>query len=147
MKVKIDMEGMQDLLVKLQNVEGEGKKALAQSVNVGLLMIETRCKKKVQSHASKGRTYTRGGVTHTASAGGNPPNTDTGYLVSQMYVELETDGMTGYFVSGAGYSSFLEYGTVNMAERPFVYPSFAEELPAILKEFNDIAEKYIVKGA
>ena len=147
MKVKMDFENLSDILVKLQSVEGEGKKALAKAVNAGLLMIETRCKKKVQSHASKDRTYTRGGVTHTASAGGNPPNTDTGYLVSQMHVELETDGMTGYFVSGAGYSSFLEYGTVNMAERPFVYPSFAEELPAILKEFNSIADQHIMKGA
>lgn len=147
MKVKIDMEGIQELLVKLQSVEGEGKKALAKAVNVGLLLIETNCKKKVQSHSSNGRAYTKGGVTHTASAGGNPPNTDTGYLVSQMHVELETDGLTGHFVSGAGYSSHLEYGTVNMQARPFVYPAFAEELPGILKDFEKIANEYIIKAS
>ena len=143
LKVKIKFENYEEIIEKMSSIQADGNKALAKSITRGLLFIETNCKKKVQDKISKGRQYGK----QIASKPGYPPNTDTGFLAGQMHVRLEPDGLTGHFVSGAWYSSFLEYGTVNMEARPFVYPAFAEELPGILKDFQETARKEIIKGA
>jgi len=94
-------------------------------LNRGALMVEGTAKESIQRGPKTGRTYTRGGVTHTASASGEPPATDTGFLVSNIthnFAELG-DKMTAQVLSNAKYSKFLEFGTRKMDERPFLQPA------------------------
>ncbi len=69
--------------------------------------------------------------THRASAAGEPPATDTGYLVSNIFTNIDTDGLGASVESRAGYSSFLEFGTSKMAARPFMQPALEENKPRI----------------
>lgn len=69
--------------------------------------------------------------THRASAPGEPPATDTGYLVSNIFTNIDTDGLGASVESRAEYSSYLEFGTENMAARPFLQPALEENKPQI----------------
>mgnify|MGYP001311453115 CR=1 FL=1 len=69
--------------------------------------------------------------THKASAAGEPPATDTGFLVSNIFVSVDADGLGASVESRADYSSFLEFGTSKMAARPFMQPALEENKPKI----------------
>ena len=60
-----------------------------------------------------------------ASAPGQYPATDTGFLISQITtnVKIEKDRVIGQIISSAPYSKFLEFGTSKMLPRPFMHPS------------------------
>ena len=61
--------------------------------------------------------------THTASAPGEFPATDTGFLVANITTSVfsKPNGeVVGQIVSAAPYSKYLEFGTTNMQPRPFM---------------------------
>lgn len=71
-----------------------------------------------------GQTYTRGGVSHTASQPGYPPNVDIGTL--RLSIRWERDGLfTRKIMDGVNYGIHLEDGTERIAPRPFMQPAFA----------------------
>ena len=77
--------------------------------------------------------------THTQSKPLSPPATDTGFLVSQitMDVSSKTDGsVVGQIISSAPYSKPLEFGTVNMQPRPFMQPALRKNKSKILQIFK-----------
>lgn len=78
--------------------------------------------------------------THTQSAPNEPPASDTGFLVSQitMNVKAQQDGsVIGQVISSAPYSKHLEFGTTNMTERPFMHPAFIKNKRKIIKIFKE----------
>jgi phage gpG-like protein len=75
----------------------------------------------IQRGPKTGRVYKRGGVTHRASAPGQPPATDTGDLASSV---ARVDGELVAAVGTAlGYGRDLEFGTSQMAARPWLLPA------------------------
>lgn len=81
-----------------------------------------------------GRDYRRGGVTHTASQPGYPPNVDTGALRGSMQVQRV--GHAHYRVSdGVEYGIYLELGTTWMAPRPFVTPVVEDWSQSVFARF------------
>ena len=66
-----------------------------------------------------------------ASAEGEFPATDTGFLANNIVVKRDTDGLGGDVESRANYSSALEFGTSKMGARPFMQPSLHENRPKI----------------
>jgi hypothetical protein len=82
-----------------------------------------------------GRSYTRGGATHVASAPGYPPNIDTGALLNDIHVEPR-GALVRAVTTSMDYAPHLEYGTTNMAARPFMGPmarALAREVPGIFR--------------
>ena len=80
-----------------------------------------------------GRTYTRGGVSHTASQEGYPPNVDIGTLRST--IRWKPDGQfTRKIMDGVTYGIHLEDGTERIAPRPFMQPAFARLSKTIEQE-------------
>ena len=78
--------------------------------------------------------------THTQSKPLNPPATDTGFLVSQitMNVDSKADGsIVGQIISAAPYSKALEFGTVNMQPRPFMQPALMKNKKKIVQIFKN----------
>lgn len=69
--------------------------------------------------------------THTASAAGEPPASDTGFLASNITTVIDGDGLGASVESRADYSTFLEFGTTKMAARPFMHPAVEENRPKI----------------
>ena len=77
----------------------------------------------IMRESKTGRTYKRGSVTHQASAEGEAPASNTGFLVNNVYQKITRNGLTGIVESRAGYSAFLEYGTQKMGARPYMFPA------------------------
>ena len=69
--------------------------------------------------------------THKASAAGQPPATDTGFLASNIFLDIDSNGLGADIESRADYSLFLEFGTSKMAARPFMQPALEENRPKI----------------
>ena len=97
------------------------------AITRGANLVENEAKESIMRGGS-GKTYEKYNPrrTHTASKSGQPPATDTGFLVSQitMNVKSNADGsIVGQIISAAPYSKPLEFGTVNMDARPFMQPA------------------------
>lgn len=79
-----------------------------------------------------GATYTRrGGVSHTASAPGESPASDTGFLYGSITVDIKSDSEAEIIIP-AEYAEALEFGTFKMAARPFILPA----IDSVLKRFD-----------
>ena len=78
---------------------------------------------------------------HTASARNQPPASDTGFLAKNISATAKrtTQGAEGTVTSAAPYSAFLEFGTVDMAKRPFM-------LPALKKNKQEIKKIFVKNG-
>jgi HK97 gp10 family phage protein len=118
----------------LKNYEKSARKVVAYALQ------ETRAiaVQGILSGNKSGATYTRGGASHTASAAGEYPANDTGYLASNINVQPSTTGLSGSVESRANYSAHLEFGTSKMAARPFMQPSAEQVRPKLrrrIKEF------------
>lgn len=122
---------------KSKAVLGKYDKQLKQIIAVGGQMVMNEAKKSVHSSGSSGRTYEKYNPrrTHTASAAGNPPNTDTGYLANNIYLVIDTDGLGADVESRADYSEFLEFGTSKMQARPFMQPALEANRRKIIQMF------------
>jgi hypothetical protein len=84
-----------------------------------------------------GQTYTRGSVSHTASAPGEFPAIDTGTLMNDIHVEPR-GALSRAIVTSVDYAPHLEFGTSKMAARPFMGPMARElegEVPRIFQGF------------
>lgn len=86
------------------------------------ILVQSEAKRLVLSGPASGRLYTRRGITHRASAPGQPPMSDTGTLARSIHVD-DTAARTRLRVSvvaGAKYAPHLQLGTVKMRARPFM---------------------------
>ena len=107
-------------------------------VTKGTRMVQNTAKKSIQAGGT-GKEYKRKSITHRASAPNQPPATDTGFLVSQitMDVNVKPNGtVVGQIISAAPYSKHLEFGTVNMTERPFMQPALMKNKRKIQSMFK-----------
>ena len=78
---------------------------------------------------------------HQSSAKGQAPASDTGFLVSQIKVQKKSPDEVAV-ESTAPYSAFLEFGTSQMGERPFMHPAAMRAFPKIARAvFNKVVEK------
>lgn len=75
--------------------------------------------------------------THRSSAAGEPPASDTGRLVSNIFTTFEDNGFTSNIESRVDYSAYLEFGTSKMAARPFLQPALEENKQKIRKLIRD----------
>jgi len=96
-------------------------------VTRGTMMVQNTAKESI-TKGGTGRLYEKYEPrrSHRASAPNEPPASDTGFLVSQitMDVDVKPNGtVVGQIISAAPYSKHLEFGTTNMTERPFMQPA------------------------
>jgi len=96
-------------------------------VTRGTLMVQNTAKESILKGGT-GRLYEKYEPrrSHRASAPNQPPASDTGFLASQitMNVDVKANGtVVGQIISAAPYSKHLEFGTTNMTERPFMQPA------------------------
>lgn len=92
-----------------------------------------------------GRIYTRRGVSHKASAPGEPFASDTGATLSQIRTDYEDDGLTGKIIGNENHAR-LEFGTEKMDARPSLRPASAKQEKAIERGFNNALKRGIKKA-
>lgn len=117
---------------KYRNVDSQYSKQTRDTIGIAGLLVMNEAKRSIQSSSGGGRTY----GNHTASAAGQPPNTDTGFLVSNIFLDKDNDGMGADVESRADYSIHLEFGTRKMQARPFMQPALESQRAKIKALFK-----------
>ncbi len=114
---------------KLDNkLTAKAKKNVMIAVTRGTNLVENTAKESILSGNKSGvtRTLYNPRRTHTSSAQGEAPANDTGFLASQITINVKTSAngsVIGQIISAAPYSKALEFGTTNMMARPFMQPA------------------------
>lgn len=136
------IEGMDDLNAVLAKLPAEFDREATALVNRTAQNIRNTAVRSIQKHLSSGVTYEKYKPrrTHIASAPGQPPNTDTGRLVGSIRA-VESGTPTAYVEALAGYARHLEFGTRNMAARPFMTPAVEAEREKFRKGVNELTAK------
>lgn len=101
--------------------------------------VRSEAIKSIATGSKSGRIYKRGTVIHRASAAGEAPATDTGFLVSNIALVVDRERTGASVESRANYSGELEFGTRKMAARPFLQPALESARPKVigwLKKFK-----------
>ena len=123
------------LNLKIENLPAFNKKLNAhlkknlvkQHITRATRLVLNTAKKSIMSGGS-GIEYSKYQPkrTHRASAAGQPPANDTGFLVSQITMKVKSNSngsVEGSIISAAPYSKALEFGTTTMQARPFMQPA------------------------
>tara|TARA_Y100000114_G_scaffold44835_1_gene40539 strand:+ start:28924 stop:29352 length:429 start_codon:yes stop_codon:yes gene_type:complete len=114
--------------------ENEIKVRLFSSAN----LVEAEARQSIQRGVKSGRVYKRRSIVHQASAPGEPPASDTSFLVSNITktaVEKSGTALSISVESKAPYSKFLEFGTRKMSARPFLQPALEKNRRKIKSKF------------
>ncbi len=88
--------------------------------------IEEEMRRAVEENARLLRDEVKKTLSERAglSGPGEPPALDTGRLQKSIRVELDDDGLGAWVGTDLDYAAYLEWGTVEMAARPFLFPTF-----------------------
>ena len=140
MKLKMNLLNKQEFYRKLNRQLGivpvkNAQRACFTADNV----VKTEAIRSVSQGSPSGPVVTRYNPKRSLriSAAGEPPVTDTGFLVSNITTEVQTEGrrVTGTVRSQAPYSAFLEFGTQQMPARPFMQPALDKSANKIKRIF------------
>ncbi len=113
-------------------------RAARKAMNQVILALEGYIKVKLTGKRS-GRIYRRGKRIHQASAPGEAPAVDTGFLrtsIAAFNVKREGDDVIGQVAAHAKYAIYLEKGTRKMKPRPFLMVTLKERGQALQALFN-----------
>ena len=139
MIIEVNIKDFKKVEQAMQQLVNNVGKPFEQVIEGGGQEIRKEAVRSIQQDPKSGIIYQRYNPRrrHQASAKGESPASDTGFLVSQIKVKTVGDEAT--VESTAPYSSFLEFGTTQMGERPFMHPATMRAFPKITKAiFNKI---------
>lgn len=123
--ISIEMEGIEALTRQLAGLKGDAEKITFDTVTRLALETHNLAKEGIQRGPKSGRVYGKRG--HRASAPGEYPATDTGRLASSVTMVLPAVAaprITATVGTDVIYGRHLEFGTSNMAARPWLFPSW-----------------------
>lgn len=123
------------ILKRLDGLGGKADKALMQALGEAAILIHSTAVKSIQSHQSSGIKY----GNHTASKPGFAPNTDTGSLVKSIGFEVDASKNQAVVGTNLDYGAWLEFGTRDIAPRPWLLPAFRKNLRAVRALFTNAA--------
>ena len=127
LRIKIELKrNLNKVIDALDNIAG-------QRMAEACIHVQNKTKEKLSGKRT-GRVYRVPGTkkTYTASAPGEPPAVMTGQLRTSIKYRIVGDmKVTGEVGSKLKKAPMLEFGTKKMKPRPFLRPTFQEELPKI----------------
>jgi len=136
-RVEIRIDGVDDLLADLRKLGDLSDELLVDTINDVAMDTQNEAVRGIQRGPANGRTYKRGTVTHTASAPGQFPMSDTGRLASNVESILATPANIRAKVgTNIIYGAYLEFGTSKMAARPWLQRSFRQAAEGVAKELK-----------
>lgn len=140
--MKMKIEGLEDLNRNLARVSSRFESEATALVNRTAQNIRNTAVRSIQKPSGIGTYYKKYNPDrmHIASAPGHPPNTDTGRLSGSIRAVM-SGTPTAYVDALADYAVHLEFGTRNMAARPFMTPAVEAERDKYRKGVNDLTAK------
>ena len=136
------LEGLEDLQVALQKISAEAQVEVDRAVDATGLELRGDIVKAYQRGPASGRVYEKYAPrrTHTASAPGQAPATDTGRLASS--VNYKKDGsMSATVGSELVYAAMLEFGTSRIDPRPAWVPAVEAMRPKFQRRVEAAMER------
>ena len=143
MKIFVDVKDFEKVQKAMDELVANVGKPFEQVLEGGGQEIRKEAVRSIQQDPKSGIIYQRYNPRrrHQASAKGEAPASDTGFLVSQIKVKKKNPDEV-IVESTAPYSAFLEFGTSQMGERPFMHPATMRAFPKIARAvFNKVVEK------
>ena len=80
------------------------------------------------------------------SAPGEPPRSDSGRLRDSLFVHTSRDGLSAEVGTGLAYGRHLEFGTQNMAARPWLHPALESTKRRIKERIAAAVRHAVSKG-
>lgn len=126
MSFRVKMTGADRLQRKLRDVPRSATKDMEKAIAKSLVEVQGEAQRGIQRGSRSGRLYQKYKPRrqHRASAPGEMPKTDTGRLVSEIKVEIDSDRLGGAVGTNLDYGEYLEFGTSTMEARPWLHPTF-----------------------
>ena len=123
-RVTLELQGGDQLAAALRAYGAKAEKHVGDAVNATGLELRGEIVKAYQRGPASGRTYEKYNPrrTHTASAPGEAPATDTGRLASSVNYKRE-GAMSATVGSEIVYAAMLEFGTSRIDPRPAWVPA------------------------
>jgi HK97 gp10 family phage protein len=129
---KVVVGGMKNLKRRMDAAVKEGQKAALDAVVETAYAIQADAVKSIQRGPKSGKSYARGRKSHTASAPGEAPASDTGNLARNIRVKVNRSKGEVAVEANTPYAAALEFGTRGnpskkqppMQPRPFMGPAF-----------------------
>lgn len=138
-----DIKGVDELVAQLREL-GATDEMISKASMAGALTLEVAVETSMQnSHG--GRTYTRGQKSQVASAPGQPPAIDYGFLIDSIQSKEDKGGALVMTNNEAAVP--LEFGTARMQARPFMRPGVENNREAIINAVAATARRMIEEAA
>lgn len=138
MELSVKIEGLDNFKKMTSGMQSLVIKEMAGALKASGEKVRGEAIQSILGGGKTGKLYKRGGKFHTASAAGEAPANDSGRLAGSIHTVKS--GNEALIIAGRGqvkYARMLEYGTKNMAERPFMYPALEKSKAWIIKRLND----------
>ena len=145
--MSVKVTGVAELKQKLRSLGGSMEDAIFGGVILTANEVRNSAIKSIQNKSGGTqvqRSRQGGGTyTHTASAAGGAPNTDTGKLVASIAVEPHKSGVYALVGSNLDYAGWLEFGTTKMGARPWLEPALRKNIDNLQNNINDVVDTLI----
>lgn len=136
-KISIKVQGVDELFADLKRLGAISEDAVVDTINDLAMDTHSNAVQGIQRGPASGRTYTRGNVTHRASAEGEYPMSDTGRLASNVEFTVASKSKPQAEVgTNIIYGRWLEFGTSKMAARPWLERSFIKAAKGVETELK-----------
>lgn len=144
MSIGVKITGFSEAVRKLQTVKVGIHKASAQALLKSTLEIHSTAVKSIQAISPGEKVGGR-----TVSKPGDPPNTDSGGLVSSINFEFKKSktSATSRVGTNEKHGTHMEFGTRHIQARPWLLPAFKKHLKDIEINFKRVIKKVIKKVA
>ena len=138
------IEGLDELNKTLSELSGKFEQEAGRLVNRTAQNIRNTSVRSIQKPSGIGTYYKKYNPDrmHIASAPGQPPNTDTGRLVSSLNV-TRSGSTTAEVLANVEYAAYLEFGTRHMAARPFMTPAVEQERPNYERGLRELTKRAV----
>lgn len=150
MEINLQIQGLESLGRATKRVQESVEKELSAGLFAAAKKIEADAKKSIMNGQKSGRIYTRGSVTHRASAPGEAPASDTGRLVNSINGDVVKGALESIVKAGGGivkYARMLEFGTAKMRPRPFLFPAAESNRKWIMDRMKTAFDIGIKRGS
>jgi hypothetical protein len=135
MTATLELEGVEEFQRALKKLGKDAEAAVSKATVKAGLLLQGDIQKRIQRGPKTGAIYTRGNVSHQASAPGQSPATDTGRLVSNTLFK-KTSVMSVEVFNTLQYAPLLEFGTTNIDPRPAWIPAIQKISPIYRKDLE-----------
>lgn len=152
LRVKVEVttkiKNLSRLERKLSNLPKNLSNPVKQEVFLGAESIRRTAINLINRGSRSGVAYKRGNKSAQRSAPGEPPKSDRGILVGSIF-NVPIHGLGG-FANKVGtkkeYGASLEFGTSKMDARPWLFPSYKQNINDIIKNVTK-ALKLSIRGS